>query len=323
MPSSVSKCLLLRLITSVLLLISSLWAPAEESFFVVEANSGRILLAQNALDKRPIASLTKVATAMVVLDWAKATKTDLGVVLVVPPSVAKVGGPNPMGLRPGDQITLRNALYSALLGSDNSAAHALAHHVGYAILHARGKTGDAVKAFVVEMNTLAKALGMKKTKFANPHGLDHTRERGYSTATDMARLCIYAMRQSGFVFFVKQKTRKVTFVQDGQTKGFTIQNTNKLLGQQDINGIKTGLTQRAGQCLATSSELKPIVEKLEGGGSRLTPRRLICVVLGSNDRFGRTQVLVNQGWGLYDRWVKEGALVRDPAREKLVVPQPR
>lgn len=320
---SVTICPPLRLIIPLLLFVSLMSAPAKEAFFVVEANSGRILMAQSALDKKPVASLTKIATATVALDWATATKRDLGTVIAVPASAATLGGSNPMGLRPGDRITLRNALYSALLGSDNAAAQTLAHYVGGGILHARGKTGDNVKEFVREMNELAKGLGMRRTRFENAHGMDSARERGYSTAADMARLSIYAMRKPGFVFFVKQKSRKVSFEQLGQTRGFTVQNTNRLLGLQNINGIKTGMTTLAGQCLATSSELKPVVEKLPDGGTRLTPRRLICVVLGSPDRFARTQTLVQQGWAFYDQWVKGGALVSDPAKETLRVPNPR
>jgi len=296
---------------------------AGEAYFVVEANSGRILLTQAALERKPVASLTKVATAMVALDWAKATRTDLGTEMLVPPSVASLGGSNPMDLFPGDRISLRNALYSALLGSDNAAAQSLAHYVGYGILQARGRTGDPVKAFVTEMNTLSEELGMRRTRFVNPHGLNLSKRRGYSTATDMARLCIYAMREPGFAFFVKQKSRNLSFQHEGTIRGFKVQNTNKLLGQQNINGIKTGMTRLAGQCLATSSELQPVVEKLPDGATRLTPRRLICVVIGSQDRFGRTQGLVKQGWALYEQWVNGGAPTRDAARERLVVPDPR
>ena len=319
----VTNCLLARLILPCFLGLNAMSSLAREAYFVVEANSGRILIAQDALGKKPVASLTKVATAMVALDWAKATGTDLGAKMVVPPSVASLGGSNPMGLFPGDRISLRNALYSALLGSDNAAAQSLAHHVGYGILQARGRTGDPVKAFVTEMNTLAEELGMRRTRFVNPHGLHLSRRRGYSTATDVARLCIYAMRDPGFAFFVKQKSRNLSFEHEGITRRFKVENTNKLLGQHNINGIKTGMTRLAGQCLATSSELQPLVEKLPDGATRLTPRILVCVVLGSQDRFGRTEDLVKQGWALYEQWVQEGALIKNPASERLVVPDPR
>lgn len=296
---------------------------AEESVFVVEAHSGRVLIAQNASTKRPVASLTKVATAIVVLDWAKVTGTDLGTPAIVPQSGGVLGGSNPMGLRPGDRITLRSALYSALLGSDNVAAQTLAHHVGFAMQRQRGGTGDPVGAFVGEMNVLARSLGMKRTKFVNPHGMDASKGRGVSTAADMVRLSIYAMKHPGFAFFVKQKSRRVSFFQGTQEKTFSVANTNQLLGQMDINGLKTGQTALAGQCLATSSERKSIVQKLPDGRSRMTQRRLICVVLGSPDRFARTRALVADGWTRYDQWRAGGSLVQDADRELFVVPDPR
>lgn len=298
-------------------------ARGEESSIVVEAFSGRILLANEAAKRRPVASLTKVATAKMALDWAKVTGVDLGTMAVVPASAALTGGANPMGLRPGDRISLRNALYSALMGSDNIAAETLADHVGRAILRNRGIGADPVEAFVKEMNVLAKALGMTRTKFENPHGMDHGGKRGSSTAMDMARLCIYAMRDSGFAFFVKQKGRPISFERGGQTVEFTVRNTNELLGELEVSGIKTGLTNQAGQCLATSSERAPHVVKLSDGKSRVTSRRLICVVLGSPDRFGRTRALIPQGWALYDDWMAKGAMVTDAGRELLQVPNPR
>ena len=318
----VLNCLRAGVVTAILLSPGSILPLiARESYFVVEANSGRILLAEGSEQKRPVASLTKVATGIVALDWAKATGTDLGVEMLVPPSVASLGGSNPMGLDPGDRISLRNALYSALMGSDNSAAQSIAHHVGFALQQARGDTGDPVKVFVAEMNTLAGALGMRHTRFSTPHGLYVQRSKGYSTATDMARLCIYAMRDPGFAFFVKQKSRALSFRHREVTKAFRVQNTNRLLGRMQINGIKTGLTSAAGQCLAASSELQPIVEKLPDGATRLTPRRLICIVLGSQDRFGQTETLMGQGWNLYNQWVESGAVMTSVS-ERLVVPDP-
>lgn len=305
----------------ILLSLGILSVPARESYFVVEANSGRILLADGFNEKRPVASLTKVAAAIVALDWARVTGTELGVEMVVPPSVASLGGSNPMGLFPGDRISLRNALYSALMGSDNSAAQTIAHHVGFSVQQVRGGRGDPVKVFVAEMNTLAEELGMRRTRFSNPHGLYVKRSKGHSTAADMARLCIYAMRNPGFAFFVKQKSRALSFRHGEITRAFRVQNTNRLLGQMQVNGIKTGMTTAAGQCLATSSELQPLVEMLPDGATRLTPRRLICIVLGSQDRFRRSEALMAEGWKLYNQWVEAGA-VMNSERERMVVPVP-
>ena len=226
---------------------------------VVDSYSGRILLAHEAGQKRPVASLVKIATAVVTLDWAEASQTDLGSFAVVPVSAARMGGVNPMGLQPGDQISLRDALYSALLGSDNVAAQTLANHVGLEILKTRDAPGDTVQTFVNEMNQLSAALGMTRTRFINPHGLDLPSENGYSTAADMARLAIHAMRKPGFAFFVKQEERKISCLRGEKRLPFTVRNTNALLGQEDINGIKTGLTNLSGQCLAASSERKPMV----------------------------------------------------------------
>lgn len=296
---------------------------AAESFLVVEAHSGRVLGRQNEAKRRPVASLTKVASAMVVLDWSKLTNSDLSQYATVPVSASVLGGANPLGLQPGDQISLRNAIYSSLLGSDNIAAHTLANHVGSSIQRIRGQQGDPVGIFVGEMNRLAKGLGMRRTRFANPHGMDHARQRGVSTAEDIARLCIYATRNPGFRFYVKQKSRNIEVLRGGQKYSFQVSNTNQLLGQQGIDGIKTGQTALAGQCLAASSERDNIVRRLPDGRSQITQRRLITVVLGSEDRFGRTRTLVQQGWGNYDRWIAAGSPIQNEKKDLILVAEPR
>ena len=144
-----------------------------------------------------------------------------------------------------------------------------------------------------------------------------------STASDMARLCIYAMKHPGFAFFVKQKSRRVSFYHGADEQAFTVANTNHLLGQMGINGIKTGYTGLAGQCLATSSERKPVVQQLADGRSRMTSRRLICIVLGSSDRFARTRGLMGDGWARYEQWRAAGSIVQDSGKELMVVPDPR
>ncbi len=202
---------------------------AAESYLVMEAHSGKVLLAANPEQKRPVASLTKIVTAKVVLDWAKVSQTSLSAMASVPPDALAFGGANPMRLRPGDRIALRDALYSTLLGSDNIAAYVLADHVGRSLLAQRRRGGDPQRAFVAEMNTLARALGMRRTRFATPHGLDLPGKRAYSTASDMARMCVHVMRDAGFAFYVKQKSRTIRVVgQDGSRRSFRVGNTNAL-----------------------------------------------------------------------------------------------
>lgn len=302
----------------VLFLISPVFA--QESYVAVEAHSGKVLLELNSDTKRPVASLTKIATAMVVLDWSKLSGSSMGSMAVVPPEAAYLGGSNPMGLVAGDRIALRDAMYSMLLGSDNIAAHTLADHVGRSIISRSGGR-NPVSVFVGEMNNLARAIGMSRTKFANPHGMDTAREKGVSTARDMARLGIYAMRNTGMQYYTKQRSRSIGFYRGNARQGFKIQNTHELVGANGVNGIKTGTTVLAGPCLATSVVKPNIVQKLPNGNTRLTPRNLIIITLGSPDRVGRTRALMNQGWVSYDAWTQQGSLVADQARELLVIPK--
>lgn len=304
-----------------ILVIGSVSASAAESYLVMEAHSARVLLAANPEAKRPVASLTKIAATKVVLDWAKASGSSLATKAVVPNAALSIGGPNPMNLKPGDRISLRDAIYSSLLGSDNVSTLTLADHVGKALLAHRRRGGDPQVAFVTEMNRLAKALKMKNTRFVSAHGLDLPGKRAYSSAADIARLCVYAIRDSGFEFYVKQKSRQISVQSvDGRTLSYRVKNTNQLLGKQGINGIKTGLTAAAGQCLAINSHKSPLVNKLSEGRSQVRKRDLIVVILGSEDRFGRARQLVTQGWAGYDQWAAQGYPQSKNNREFIVVP---
>lgn len=285
---------------------------------VVEAHSGKVFLAQNSTQRRPVASLTKICTGVVATDWAIATSQDLkNVMATVPQSITRVGGANPMNLQPGQRISLSDALYAALLGSDNLAAMTVADHIGRDINNRRGKNEDPVWAFVKEMNELARVLGMKNTRFLNPHGLELPKQQGYSTAADMAKLSVYAMRRPAFAFFVRQKSRAISV----GGKSYTITNTNQLVGESGILGIKTGQTTPAGPCLATSMDKDPIVRTKPDGSKGATPRRMIVVLLNSPDRFGRTRSLLKGGWDKYDGWIAAGAPIQDRAKEILPVPK--
>jgi D-alanyl-D-alanine carboxypeptidase (penicillin-binding protein 5/6) len=306
------------------ILSAGLRAQEGEAFMVVEAHSGKVLMASNSVVKRPVASLTKIATGVITVDWADATGVDLNRTLAtVPASAVAIGGPNPMNLQAGDQLTLRDALYAALLGSDNLAAMTIAHHVGGEILRARGRGGDSLAAFVSEMNELGKAIRLTKTRFANPHGLELPRATGTSTAADVAKLSVYAMRKPGFTFIVRQKERLVTVHGAGGKRSYKVRNTNEMLGEPMVLGIKTGTTAAAGPCLSVAVDREPLVRTKPDGEKGVTPRRLIVVVLNSPDRFNRARGLVRQGWEAYDRWVAAGAPVGSRGKEILDVPNPR
>lgn len=277
---------------------------------VLDAISKKVLIASEPTRRRPVASLTKIATASVVLDWADATGTDLSQMARVPPSAA-VLQPNPFGFRPGDAISLRDAMCCAMMGSDNIAAETLAWHVGADLLHRSGKGRDPFSVFIKQMNALAGTLGMENTEFLNPHGLDNAGTVPHSTAADMARITLYALKKPTFAFYTSQRERRVGFLRADQKLAFLLKNTNELVGRNGIDGVKTGTTARAGQCLILSASRKPVVVKIGPENHEVFPRRLVVVLLASQDRFGQGAWLLDQGWARYDQWAAAGRPIND------------
>ncbi len=288
-------------------LIFATAARAQEAaaYVISDNTTGFVLESSNGQKKRPIASLTKIATAMVVLDWATASGAELNQLATVPPGAARLAGGQGVGLQPGDRVSLRDLLYAALMQSDNVSAETLADHIGRAV---GGERQEApVDSFVAQMNALARAKGMLKTKFLNPHGLDNLeRSVPTSTAEDLAKLTAYAMENSAFRFYVSQRERKITInTASGEQTSYLLRNTNELLGVNAIDGVKTGTTSKAGQCLIISAP-KPPESREEGGKHYITPRRLNVVILGASSRFPLAQSLLARGWQDYDAWAAAG-----------------
>ena len=285
---------------------------AAQAFIIADAQTGYVLQESKSKDKRQIGSLTKIATAMVVLDWAEHKGGDLNQFVTIPPSAFVGTLENNVGFRPGDDIALRDLLYAALVQSDNVAAYALGSYVGSQIQAPTAKL-SSIDIFVTQMNALAKQLKMEKTRFVNPHGVDtNVKPLPYSTAEDVARLTRYALNKASFRFYVSQKERQITWRRGGKEQRYLLRNTNELLGTNGIDGVKTGQTARAGQCLVLSSAREPQVVP-DGQGNRIYPRRVIVVLLGSANRFGEGAQLVSQAWNLYDQWANTGRLV-DPKK---------
>ena len=279
---------------------------AAGSWVIADSTSGFVLDSLNASRQVQIGSITKIAAAMVVLDWAKAHGEDISQTATVPDTVAALNSPNSIGLQPGDSITLRDALYAALLQSDNEAAETLAAHVGKRL--GAGKSDrDSVVYFVAQMNALARKLGMRNTRFLNPHGLDDLEKKlPYSTAGDVALLTNYAMGQTGFAFYTSQKERRISWkTAGGESKSYQLKNTNELLGTGGIDGVKTGTTRRAGACVVISAA-KPPDSKQVGDEHIIVPRRLTIVVLDAQSRFSVAKSLLARGWSLLDQWAEAG-----------------
>ncbi|HEY5743800.1 MAG TPA: serine hydrolase [Terrimicrobiaceae bacterium] len=290
------------------LVLASATVFGAESFIVVDNQTGLILTSKNPNQKLQVASLTKVATAMVVLDWTQLSKANLSQMAAISSQAVRAGGINPVGLQEGDALSLRDLLYTALMASDNVAATALAEYVGGRLPNSEGL--GPVSNFVSHMNALAHTLGMKRTLFLNPSGSDNVEGTlPFSTASDMARLTRYAYSEADFPFFVSQKNRVVHVLRGGVDMPVELKNTNELLDQEGIDGVKTGRTGRAGDCLILSSERRPEVQR-KGENVFVTPRRLIIVLLGSRDRFPEGMGLARQGWGLYEQWTAAGRQIK-------------
>ena len=292
-------------------------AAAAQAYVIADAQTGYILEEQEPRKKLQVGSLTKIAAASVVLDWAERKSGDLNQVVTIPQQAFVGTTENNIGFQPGDNITLRDLLYAALVQSDNIAAYTLAHHVGSQlgslVPSDVSSKMSPVDAFVTQMNALAKQLNMERTRFVNPHGIDwKVKPLPYSTAEDMARLTRYAMNKASFRFYVSQKERQISFNRAGHPLNYMLRNTNELLGKMGIDGVKTGTSARAGQCVILYANRESEVVR-QGHTETVYPRHLMVVLLGSTNRFGEGTALLQRGWQLYDQWAAAGRLA-DPKK---------
>lgn len=218
-------------------------APSAVLF---DCKSKQVLFAKNADAVLPFASTTKIMTAIVVLEHA-----GLQDIVTTSRSAVAVEGTR-IYLASGEQKTVEQLLYAALLNSANDAAFALAEHVG----------GGSVDTFVQMMNNTAKQIGANNTFFCNPTGLD---QPGHcSTASDLATIACYAMKIPAFKTIVGTKTLPWS----GTEHSATLSNLNRMLWlKSGVTGVKTGFTTQARNCLVTSLALDD--------------RELITVILGS------------------------------------------
>src|SRR5947208_378930 len=228
-------------------------AAAAQAYLIADAQTGYILEEQEGRKKLQVGSLTKIATASDVLDWAERKSGDLNQEVTIPQEAFAGTFENNIRFELGDSITFRDLPYAALVQSDNIPAYPLAHPVCSllgSILPGDTSKFTPVAAFVAQMNALAKQLKMERTRFVNRHGIDYkVRPTPFSTAEDMARLTRYAMNKASFRFYVSQKQRQISFDRAGHQLNYVLRNTNELLGKMGIDGVKTGRSARAGDCL--------------------------------------------------------------------------
>jgi D-alanyl-D-alanine carboxypeptidase (penicillin-binding protein 5/6) len=223
---------MMRLLVAVLVALA-LAAPARaahpppvqaRAYVVVDGKTGEVLAARNPHARMPIASITKLMTALLTLERSK-----LGDTVSVQPSAAGVGESS-IGLRAGERLSVRDLLEGALIQSANDAAYALA---------AAGGGGD-VSRFVRGMNAKARSLRLRDTRYVRPDGLDAPGE--YSSAADVTRLARILMHKPAVREIVKQRTADIT-------GGRVLHTWNDLLGTfPGLIGVKTGHTGAAGWC---------------------------------------------------------------------------
>ncbi len=232
---------------------------------VIEVNSGRILYSSNSNDKLPMASTTKILTALTVIE-----NFDVDREIIVPKSCVGVEGSS-IYLREGEKLTVKELLYGLMLRSGNDCAECLA-----SCLIDRSK-------FIKLMNQTAKSAGATNSNFTNPHGLPD--ENHYTTAHDLAKISVKAIKNPIFKEIVS--TKKTNISNDGYAYDRLLVNKNKLLFSYDgCTGIKTGYTKKAGRCLVTSAERNGL--------------EIVSVVINSPQMWERTKELLDNSFSGYD-----------------------
>lgn len=206
----------------------------KSSYIVIEQSSRRILKGENVHQQLPMASTTKIMTALIVLEHAS-----LDDVVTIPQEAVGIEGSS-IYLKVGDKLSVRNLLYGLMLRSGNDSAVALAIH-----------TAGSVEKFTKLMNNKVDQLGLKNTRFVNPHGL--SAKGHYTSAYDLAIISSEAMLNPVFKEIVSTKLHVIKSENEQETRYFA--NKNRILYNYDGgNGIKTGYTTEAGRCLVASSE---------------------------------------------------------------------
>jgi D-alanyl-D-alanine carboxypeptidase (penicillin-binding protein 5/6) len=238
-------------------------SPTARAWVGIDAASGRVLIAQRAYERRPIASLTKVMTGLLAAEAG-----DLGRRVRVPSAVTLVE-PSIEGLRPGARYKLRTLLYSALLVSSNDSAEAIAFDLG----------GGSRERFYDLMNQRAARIGMSGTVYASASGLED--RRNVSTAYDQALLARAAMRNPTLAQVVGTVRYRTRWAAPTIAKEWV--NHNRMLQTYaGTYGIKTGWTTKAGACVAVAV--------------RRSGRAVIVVVLGSKNLWSDTPLLVERAF---------------------------
>lgn len=253
----------------------------------MDAGTGRILYQKEADVRLPPASTTKIVTALVALESSKNPKE----LFRVTPTATRVP-PSKIYLRSGQSISIEDLLYSVLLSSANDASLVLAEGIA-----------GTEERFAELMNKKAREIGAVNSHFTNPHGL--TAPEHLSTATDLAMIFKYAMKNPSFRDIIQTKSSLVRTLSGGKARKarrIAVRNHNRLLWNFDgAIGGKTGYTHAAQKCFV--------------GGVTRNGVTLIVSILGSRNLWGDTKALLEYGFEHYDL-LKASA---QPPRRAIIV----
>ncbi len=253
-------------------LVQGAGSPAQNdisarSAIVIEASSGETLWSKDCDKPMPMASTTKIMTALVALE-----RCDIQKIVKVSPLAVGVEGSS-IYLYAGEELTMENLLCAMLLESANDAAAAIAIEVG-----------GSIEGFAKLMNKKAAELGLKNTSFENPHGLDV--ESHYTTAKELALITREAMKNQHFRKIVSTYKTTIPLNKDEGTR--VLINHNKLLkSYEGAIGVKTGFTKKSGRCLVSAAEIDGV--------------EYICVTLNAPSDWSDHEKLLDYASSLYER----------------------
>lgn len=233
-----------------------------QAVVLMVANTREILFDKNPNDFMYPASTTKMMTLITALEKGKPSS-----IVTVSPEAANSEGSS-LELKAGEQLTLGNAMYGMMIVSGNDSAEAIAENVA-----------GSVPIFVEMMNDKAEAIGAHHTRFSNPHGLPDPFKH-FTTAYDLALIAAYGMENRDFAKIVSTKEYDVTFLNGKKTH---VETTNRFLkSYPGANGIKTGYTDDAGDCLVA--------------GAKRNGVQLIAVILNDDERWDDAVKLLDYGF---------------------------
>ncbi|WP_165072801.1 peptidoglycan-binding protein [Paludisphaera rhizosphaerae] len=219
---------------------------SAKSWAILDGKTGEVLWGDRKDEPLPMASTTKMMTALIVGRIVAKDPKALSEVITFSERADRTPG-STSGVRAGEKVSVEELLYGMMLPSGNDATVAFGEHFGDRFPGA----GEPLARFIAEMNRTAAELGLKNTRFANTHGLpadDH-----HASTADLARLAWFVQKDPLLARVVSTPKRGCT-LEDGQgnKRNVVWSNTNRLLGTEGYDGVKTGTTNAAGNCLVAS-----------------------------------------------------------------------